>query len=283
MAVIAAGLSFSGLMFGSCKGKETIAGGKKAVARVGKTYLYESDVKEFVPAGTPAADSAKLVKEFVDRWIREQVMVQKAEQYLSDEQMNFEKKMQDYRNSLVTHLYEQELVRENLDTVVNDAEIEAYYNNNKSNFELKDNIVKVRYLKLAKKSPKLDKVKVWYKSENEKDRKQLEEYGHQYALNYYLDDNTWLLFDDLIKEIPIKTYDKEQFLRNNRFIEIEDSSSVYLVNIKGFMIKDSMSPLSFERQNIMNQIINKRKLKLIQEMEKKAYEEAMRNNTFEIY
>ena len=82
----------------------------------------------------------------------------------------------------------------------------------------------------------------------------------------------------MLKEIPIKTYDKEQFLQNNRFIEIEDSVSLFLVNIKGFKIKDSLSPLSFEKDNIKNLILNQRKLRLIEEMEKKAYEDALKNN-----
>ena len=88
--------------------------------------------------------------------------------------------------------------------------------------------------------------------------------------------------DDLIKEIPIRTYDKEQFLKNNRFVEVEDSTYYYFVNIKGFKIKDSLSPLVFEHDNIINIILNKRKLKLIEEMEKSAYDEAMKHNDIQI-
>ena len=99
--------------------------------------------------------------------------------------------------------------------MISEEEIAAFYKNNPDNFELKDNIIKVIYLRLNKKSPKLNKVKEWYKSNSKKDRQLLEDYCHQYALNYFLDDNTWLLFDDLLKEIPINTYDKEQFLQNN--------------------------------------------------------------------
>ncbi|MBP6533314.1 MAG: hypothetical protein KA285_08510, partial [Bacteroidia bacterium] len=138
-------------------------------------------------------------------------------------------------------------------------------------------------LRLNKKSPKLNKVKDWYKSNVKKDRQLLEDYCRQYALNYFLDDNTWLLFDDLLKEIPIKTYDKEQFLQNNRIVEIEDSSTIYLVNIKGFMVKNSISPLSFERNNIRTIITNQRKLKLIEQMEKQAYEDAKKGNDVEVY
>ena len=90
------------------------------------------------------------------------------------------------------------------------------------------------------------------------------------------------MFDDLLKEIPIKTYDQEQFLHNNRNIEIEDSTTLYLISIRDFKIKNSLSPLSFERNNIRNMIINQRKLSLVAEMEQQAYDDARRKGDFEI-
>lgn len=257
--------------------------GKDAIARAFDYYLYEEDLQGLVPQGASRQDSINIIKNYIDNWSRQKVVLRKAESNLDEEKKNVEKKLEEYRNSLLTYAYETELIRQKLDTVVSEEEIAAFYKNNQSNFELKDNIIKVIYLRLSKKSPKLNKVREWYRSSNTKDRKLLEDYCHQYALNYYLDDNTWLLFDDLLKEIPIKTYDKEQFLQNNRAVEIEDSTTIYLVNIKGFMVKNSISPLSFERNNIRTMITNQRKLKLIEQMEKQAYDEAKKSNDVEVY
>ncbi len=257
--------------------------GKDAVARAYDYFLYQEDLQGLVPVGASREDSVAIIKNYIDNWTRQKVVLRKAERNLDDEKKDVEKKLEEYRNSLLTYAYETELVRQKLDTVINEEEIAQFYKNNQDNFELKDNIIKVIYLRLNKKSPKLNKVKDWYKSNVKKDRQLLEDYCRQYALNYFLDDNTWLLFDDLLKEIPIKTYDKEQFLQNNRIVEIEDSSTIYLVNIKGFMVKNSISPLSFERNNIRTIITNQRKLKLIEQMEKQAYEDAKKGNDVEVY
>lgn len=191
--------------------------------------------------------------------------------------------MDEYRNSLIRYAYEKALIEQRLDRSVSEKEIEEFYNANPGNFELKSNILKVIYLKLNKKSPKLNKVRDWYISDKQKDREQLRDYCRQYALNYYLDENNWLMFDDLLKEIPIKTYDQEQFLHNNRNIDnIEDSTTLYLISIKGFKVKNSMSPLSFEKNNIRTMIINQRKLKLVAEMEQQGYDDARRKGDFEI-
>ncbi len=271
-------------VFSSCKYFRQEKGeGHEAVARAFDYYLYPEDLQGLVPAGASKNDSLTIIKNYIDNWFRQKSVLRKAESNLDNEKKNVEKKLEEYRNSLLTYEYETELIRQKLDTVISEQEIETFYKKNQSNFELKDNIIKVIYLRLNKKSPKLNKAKEWYRSSSAKDRQLLEDYCHQYALNYFLDDNTWLLFDDLLKEIPIKTYDKEQFLQNNRVIEIEDSSTIYLVNIKGFMIKNSISPLSFERTNIRNMITNQRKLKLVEQMEKQAYEDAQKANDVEVY
>ena len=258
-------------------------GGNTPIAKVFDATLYQADVKGIVPKGSSKQDSIQITKSYIDSWIHKELVLNKANKNLSDESKDVTKQLSDYRNSLIVYAYEKELVRQQLDTNVKESEIEKYYNEHQGNFELKDNIIKVLYFKLTRNSPRLNSIRQWYKSSRPNDRKQLEDYCHQYAVNYYLDDNSWLLFDDLLKEIPIKTYDKEQFLKNNRYVEIEDSTYLYFVNISGFKIKESTSPLSFEKDNIKSIIINKRKLKLIEDMEKKVYDEAVKNSDFKVY
>ena len=83
--------------------------------------------------------------------------------------------------------------------------------------------------------------------------------------------------------MPITTYDKESYLRNNRFVETEDSSFYYFVRFSDMQIRESISPLSFVRDDIRNLILNKRKLELIREMEKSVYNEALKKNEIEIF
>lgn len=267
----------------ACNTKTTKDENRKALARVNTSYLYEDDIKDVVPYGTSEKDSLDLVKKYIDNWVRETLVIQKAESNLTEDQKDVEKQLQDYRNSLITFAYEKELVNQKLDTVITDAEIEEYYNNNKANFELKDNIIRVVYIKVNKTAPDMKKLQNWYKSDDPKDKELLTSYCHQFAANFYLDDNSWLFFDDLLKEIPIQTYNKELFLQNNRLVEVSDSVYNYFVNIKGFQIRNSISPISFEKENIRNIILNKRKLQLIAKMKEDVYTDAVNNSKFEIY
>ena len=254
-----------------------------AIARAYDEYLYKKDIAGLIPSGTVKDDSINIVKNYINSWVKQRVILQRAENNLAESDKNVEQQLLEYRNSLITYIYQQELIRQQLDTVVSEEEIEKYYNQNQRNFQLKDNILKVNYLRVSRDAPKLDKVRMWFRSENEKDKKLLADYVNQFAMDYFIDDENWQLFDDLLKKVPIKTYDKEEYLKNNRYIEVTDSASLYLINIKGFMIKESLSPLSFEKDNIRNLIINKRKLQLVVDMEQTTYENALKNNDFEIY
>lgn len=270
------------LMFTFCNSKKDKADKKKPIAKVFDIELYSEDIQNVVPVGIKGKDSVELVSKFIEQWLQDELVLRHAKNNLTDEQLNIDKEVEEYRKNLIIYHYQQELIAQKLDTTVTQKEIETYYNTYSSNFILKDNIALVYYVKLNKKTPGIEKVKKWYVSNSPKDIENLRSYCIQFAENFFLDENTWLLFDDILKEVPIENYNTELFLKSNKNIELSDSNSVYFLRIKGYKIKNSISPLSFEKDNIRNIIINKRKRKLIDEMKRELYNEAKENKDFEI-
>jgi hypothetical protein len=258
---------------------------KKRVARAFDAYLYQSDVEGIVPKGTKPADSLKILNEYLTRWMQQQVIVHQALNNLDAKQIDFSRQMEDYKNSLIIYAYEKELIAEKLDTTIAEHDIEDYYDQNKNDFELKNDIVKIIYVKVPKKAPKQDKLKGWISSSDIKDKEKLAAFCNQSASNYFLDDNVWLMFDDVLKEIPIQTYNQDIFLQNNnnRIVQIADTDYVYYLNIKGYMVKNSISPLSFEKENIKKILLNKRKMDLVEKMKLNSFEQAQVHNDVELY
>jgi hypothetical protein len=266
----------------SCN-QEKMKGEGDVLAKVGDNYLYTSDIQGVIPVGSGKKDSAEILRNYINNWIDQRLIVIQAEKFLNNADKNFSKELEEYRNSLIVYAYEKQLVEQKLDTSVNLKEITDYYNKNQQNFQLKENIVKVLYVKLQVKDANISKVRSLLKSKREGDIEKLAGFVGNIAVNSYLDDQNWLFFNDLLKEIPIETYDQEAYLQNHRFIEINDDQYTYLVNFKDFKIKESLSPLSFEIENIRIIILNKRKLKLIEDMRKEVLEKARKNKDFEIF
>jgi len=256
---------------------------ERVVARVLDEYLYDSDLKGVIPPGTTAKDSLILSRNYIESWVRQKLIIRQAENNLTSEQMDFSRQLDDYKNSLIIFEYENALVKQKLDTLVTDEEIETYYDTNQNNFLLKDNIVQVQYVKLPLKSGYIKQIKKLLVSDNPDDKIKLPGLCEKYASDYFLDDENWLVFGDVLKQIPVKTYNQEEFLKNRHDLEYQDSLFVYLVKFKDFKIKESISPLSLEKQHIHDILLNKRKMELISRMQEDIYQTALKKNDFEIY
>lgn len=253
------------------------------MARVYDDYLYESDLKGLVAPGSLPKDSLLLTRGFIDNWVRQRLMIQQAEKNLTDSQMDFSRQLENYKNSLTIFAYENALVRQKLDTLVTEEETQNYYDANQQNFLLKDNIVQIQYVKLPLKTTISKQIKKLLNSNGQDEKNKLADLCEKNAADYFLDSENWLFFNDVLKQIPIKTYNQEEFLQNHRDLEYQDSMYVYLVRFKDFKIKESVSPLNFEKQRIRDIILNKRKVELIGRMQEDIYINAQKKSVFEIY
>ncbi len=255
---------------------------EEPIARVYESYLYPSDIAELIVPGTAPEDSAATVQSFIRSWINQKLVLHTAELNLPETRKDVEKKLEDYRTSLVIYEYEKELVRQKLDTNVSQPEILRYYDANKHNFVLKDFIVRVLYIKLEKNSPSLDDVREWFGSSEAEDQDLLAQYAQTYAVKYHGEESNWLYLDEVAKEVPVDLGNKEQYLKANERYEFEDESYLYLLNVLDYKMQDSIAPVSLEQHNIRNIILNQRKLDLLNEMKNDIFENARRNGDFEM-
>ncbi len=257
-----------------------------AVAKAYDKYFYRSDLQGIVPAGTSANDSIEIVRRFIDNWIRRQVILNQAENNLTEEQKDFNAQLEAYRNSLIVYGYESELIRQKLDTVVSSQEIRQFYDQHPQNFQLRENIVRASWVKIPQASANLapaKKIAQLLKSGKAMDTEKLDELCQSSMLVYRIDDENWIPFNDLQLEIPMNIEDQVNFLRNRSYYETNDSLYLYLIRFNDYKIKESLSPLGFETENIQNIIINQRKLELINRMEQEVFQKALENKDFQIF
>jgi len=253
------------------------------LASVGNEILYISDIKGLIKPGLNKTDSLIMLNSLVEKWVRKQLIVQKAELNLSENEKDVAKELEEYRTSLIIFKYEQKFIKEKLDTVVNEKDIEQYYKENTQNFTLSYDIVQAQYLKLPLKAPNLEKVKNWLKSDNAEDMKQLEGYCFQYAIKYDYFNEKWINFDNIRMLLPVKLPAEVQNLRNNQFIDVKDSVYQYFVYVKKFQPKSSIAPFKYIEGDIQSIILLKRKQKLITDIENRIYFDALNKNNFTIF
>lgn len=246
--------------------------------QLSREYLRES----FISNGNPK-DSAWLVKRAIENWATEALFYQEAITKLNEDEINVQRQVDEYKKSLINHIYQTRIIEANLDTTVSRDEIQQYYDDHRDNFILKDNIVKVNYYKIPVKVKVLDKMKRLLYAVTPKDKEQLQTLCIQYAENFFTNDSTWLYLDDIKKEIP-KLKDQEDYnIGKGRVFEFTDDLYYYFLKIKDVKIKNGLSPLNFERQNIKNFIINNRKTQLILQYKQQLLQKAKEEKKLEVY
>lgn len=269
---------FGGLLF-SCHRPGAGMNGTVAV-RVDDAVLYKEEIEAQIPKGTLSQDSAHIAEKIINDWTLQQVMLKKAKENSAVSAAAFEKQIEEYKNSLILYDYQNRVLSQRLDTVVSAEEIAAYYQQNMPQFYLKSNIVRVRFVKLRKDHRLADKIKkaVFAADLSDEDILQLAKWCRQAADNYYLEEDQWLYFNDLLREVPIQTYNQENFLKNNRNIEISAGNAVYYVRIVDFKVRDMVSPLNFETDRIRQILLNHRRQVFLQKMQRDLMREAEENH-----
>ncbi|HEY0977983.1 MAG TPA: hypothetical protein VGE21_10990 [Flavobacteriales bacterium] len=255
----------------------------QVVAEAYDQRLYRSDLRQVIPLGTPPEDSSAMARRFMDNWARERVVLRKAEDNLDEADKNVEDRLRSYRESLITYAYEQALVAQKLDTAVSDAEIAKYYEENRKNFELKDNIVRARWFKIRGNDAKLlRKVNELWGRDTDDDRHELEVLLARQGSVINDTHEAWIEFKELQQHVPVRPENPTDWLpRHARFTE-QDSSGTYFVDIIEHRLKDSVSPLALAGASIRSILINQRKLQLIARMREDLYHEALANKEVRI-
>ncbi len=254
------------ISFFACKQQGKQASTNGVLAEYNGKQLLKTDLPQELIANK-TADSSVLMSAYIQKWIERQVILEAAEANLSEEQKNKDKLIEEYKNSLLIYDYQQALIKQKLDTGVSEQAISDYYNQNNSIFQLKKNIVKIRYVKIDKKKADLNKLKKWMQNPTPENDELLQSYAEKQAENFSIDSN-WLYLDDIVKEIPIdENYNQQRFLHNNKFISLEENGMLYLLYITDFRIKDALSPIEFEKDKIRDIILYQRKLTFLKDHE----------------
>ncbi len=261
-------------------------GQKNDLHPVAKAYghvLLWDAVEPFLQQTKSPDDSLLRLKKIVDSWINQEIKLNAASRALNQKDLDIEAKVNTYKNDLLVYYFEQNKIAELLDTAVNESEMKTMFEKNKENFHLSNNVVRLVFVKIKSDLKIIPKLRNLLGNFTPDNHAKIEELSSQYAENSFLEDQVWLNFDDITKEVPIKTYDAEHFLENNKYFEISEGPYLYLVNILAYQIKNTTSKFEFERENIKKVILQNRKNELLKQLELTLKKEAELKNEIESF
>lgn len=256
--------------------------GDAVVAKVGDKLLLRRELASALQGGITKTDSVNQAKDYIQRWIKQELMLRMAEENLADDQKDVQRELDEYRTSLIIHRYQQQLISQKLDTVVTPADIRQFYDLNPQKFILDQHIVKAIYIEVPKNVAKVDQLKRWMSALDDKSRTELEKYSFQYATKFDYFNEQWIDFSQIRSRMPVSITSPDAALRRNSFIETYEGNKYYLAAIKDYRLIGDKAPFEFVKDRIANLILNNRKMELIDELQKNIYQKGKNENLFKI-
>lgn len=267
-------LSFALLLCSSCRRKED-----PVVAQVYQYKLYTSEVQAGMPSGLSQEDSLALVRDFIDNWVKEKLILHEAERHLSPREKNFDREMTEYRNSLLTQRYLDKIwMNDTANNAITDREISNFAHSLDDRYTVEKEIVRVNYVKLPTNSELLPHVRDILFDENKRvEQKDVLIAMLGDSIEYLLDDDEWLYLDDLQNEVSFQI-DAQKVGGRNSALQIEKEvgeNSVLLVMLD-YRAQRSVNETKEERAAAGMLLLNQRRTQVVNQYIQNLYDRALK-------
>ncbi len=257
---------------------------REVVARVNETYLYIDEIKNLVPDGVSKDDSTSIINNYINVWATRQLFIDQSKRNLTEDELKeYDKLVEDYKSTLYINAYKDAVINKSINMEVTEEDLASYYSENLENFNLNEELVKLRYLHLPPDYNNIVATQTRFNRFNEDDEEELRSKKLEFV-TFSFADSVWVQFDQVINKIPVlKSQDRNKVLKDGKYVQLRDSLGVYMIKIKEVLTKNETAPLLYIKPTIRQIILNKRKRELIKKLEKDITKDAIKNKQFETY
>ena len=275
-----AGIFFLPLI--SCTDKAPRSKGDVLVS-VGQHTLTAFEVKKLIPKTLSSQDSLMMAESYVKKWVKNALIYDLANKHLEDEKEEIDRLVDAYRQSLMSHKYEEKLVEERLSAEISDKEISDYYEANKESFLLEEDIVKGLFLKVPSDAPGLSDLKKWCNSGGDELIEKIEKYSLQNAVIYDYFYDRWMSGEEIAENMPVRKSEFNRMLKTDKLIEVSDSAYCYLLKVKEVEFKGNRAPFDYASAQIKEILLSQRKSEFLRSFEEEIYNEAIRKGNVKFH
>ena len=243
------------------------------VLEVEGKFLYQDEIDQIIPATASLIDSADIAERYIKKWVTDVLVYENAKRNIN-KLNDIEKRVEEYRKSLIINEYEQALIKERLSGVVTEDEMKKFYETYKSQLISQENLIKGLLLIVPKNAPQIDKVREWVRLSNTKSLENIEKYSLKNAISYDYFMNNWTSFGEILKKAPFRIEDSGVFVRSTSFAETSDSTKMYLLRIVSSIPTGQTEPYDLAKKKISSILLNKKKSDFIIQFENDIYKDA---------
>lgn len=246
--------------------------------------LTPDELEELIPGSLSGKDSQAVAEELINNWVRERVLLRKAEKELKPEEKDIEERVASYRRSLLVHSLESKVVEQELDSQVTEQQIHDFYGEHRKEFNLEEAILQADHVQLDKDSIRyLQRFLRAMRKDDDEGKGELRELCRKHATHCSLNDGGWKTVSRLLTETPLKIRDEEEFLKNRTLVREDLEEVIFLLRIRDHKLKNETTPLSLVKERIERMIIDRRKTEAVERFHQNALSDARKKKKVRIH
>lgn len=254
------------------------------VARVGRKELRLSDLEHIMPQSMSGVDSTNVVGAYIDRWIAKQLKLEEAELIFSASAGDIERKVEEYRQSLLIHKIEQYYIDNEPTTIVTDEDVNKYYDAHKSEFRLDKTIVKGRVVAFGEKYRQRDKLFEMMRSPKAERQKDFKDIciKNGFALEEFTEWTDWSYFLSTLPTSRTRNYDT-LLAKKGSVQKMSADGLIYYFQITEVLNKGDIKPQELAREDIIRVLRTLRRSEAIRSREETIRSQALESGHARIY
>src|SRR5690554_4107619 len=237
----------------SCSGNRD-----KKICQVGEHILYASELEVRKELFFPHLNDEEAKKKAIEQWIEQQGVKLEIESVSPKVKVAHELSIEDELMQLNLFELENQFITKYLDSIISEQEIQDYYESHRENYKAESYIVRALYIKVPDTVAGVLNIDEHYLLKNDKDLEEIKKYANLYASGFYFEQEHWIYFDDLVREIPISTDTKDDLIKRRGEAIFKDNGETHYINVLDFRTKSISSPMEVERAGIRRHILKRR-------------------------
>ena len=266
-----------------CRMSSSLFSGEDTLARVGRSELTTFDIKEVLPQGLSAADSASYVNAYVEKWVVRQLKLQEAELMFRSDMGDIDRKVEEYRQSLLIRKIDQYHLDTEMISEISDKEIADYYEAHRADFRNTAPLVKGCIVAISDTYRRRESLVRLMRSDKADERRDFEALCHKHNFRFVRFEE-WTDFSEFLSNLPVlRSVQNETMLATRSVQQIHYNHTYYNFLISDVLGVDDVLPLSMVRERIGHILTTRRQSELLRSQEDSMLRNAIKTGHVRIF
>lgn len=270
------------LLTSSCNRTEVTLGGRIPLVQYNEEVLYLDNISEYLTPKCTPEDSMQIISNAIEEWLGNIKTVTIAQKNITSLD-KIEAEVARYRQQLILHEYQEELINSRLSLEVSEYAISSYYEINKAFFKAEIPYMQGLTIRVPSNASDIAELKGWVQKNSEETIEKIEKYSIKNAISYNYFPSEWKAIEEVFAQSGVISKEAIGSITKEGMYTFSDSTTTTFVKVENYCAIGMSLPYDYARAQIREFILNKRAAEYILSLRTELSTDAKNDNGFKYF